>query len=224
MMSSLKMNEDLQTPAPVTPDVTSEKRHSLKTEIWETVRFILIAIVFIVIPIRLFIALPFIVSGASMDPTFASGQYLIVDELSYRLGEPARGDVAIFLPPKNTQEKCLSEIYRLIPFNACTYYIKRVIGLPGETVVVDEAGKITIKDSQNNVTLMVNEPYVKFSSPHSAKTTLKAGEYFLAGDNRANSTDSRSFGAVPRENIIGRAYLRMFPLKAVSFLPGEFKQ
>ncbi len=201
------MNEDTTTPAPVTPDESTEKRHSFRTEVWETIRFIIIALI-IVIPIRMFIAQPFIVSGASMDPTFASGQYLIVDELSYRLGEPVRGDVIVFKYPRNPKQ----------------YFIKRLVGLPGETVIIDGSGKVTIKDAQNNITLVMNEPYVKFSRADSVNTTLKEGEYFMAGDNRAGSFDSREWGAVERKNIIGRAYLRLFPLSAIDFLPGEFNQ
>ncbi len=201
------MNKDLSTPTLVPPNKSAEKRHSFLTESLETLRFFLIVLA-IVVPIRVYIAQPFIVSGASMDPTFANGQYLIVDELSYRLGDPVRGDVIIFKYPRNPKQ----------------YFIKRLIGLPGETVVVDESGKITIRDSQNNITLILNEPYVKFSSGYSANTTLKADEYFLAGDNRSNSTDSRSFGAVQREYIVRRAFLRLFPLPKIDYLPGVFNQ
>ena len=93
-----------------------EKRGNFFTELLE---FVLVAAI-IVIPVRLFVAQPFIVSGASMEPTFDHGQYLIVDELSYRFAPPQRGDVVIFHPPKDPSQ----------------YYIKRIIGLPGETVRV----------------------------------------------------------------------------------------
>ena len=201
------MSEDFITPAPVTPDERAEKRHSFRTELWETIRFILIALI-IVIPIRLFIAQPFIVSGASMDPTFTTSQYLIVDEATYRFSEPKRGDVIVFKYPRNPKQ----------------YFIKRLIGLPGETVTVDEAGVVTIKDSAGNTKLIMNEPYVKLTKADSVQRTLKDGEYFMMGDNRAGSFDSRAWGPVPRENIIGRAFLRLFPLSTIGILPGAFNQ
>ena len=201
------MSEDFITPAPVTPDERAEKRHSFRTEFWETIRFILIALI-IVIPIRLFIAQPFIVSGASMDPTFTTSQYLIVDEATYRFSEPKRGDVIVFKYPRNPKQ----------------YFIKRLIGLPGETVTVDEAGVVTIKDSAGNTKLIMNEPYVKLTKADSVQRTLKDGEYFMMGDNRAGSFDSRAWGPVPRENIIGRAFLRLFPISTIGILPGAFNQ
>ncbi len=237
------MNEDLPTPAPIATDKPAknrfkflelrfdihkfieqkfninvpkflarefeipEVRHSFSTEVLETIRFIIIALI-IVVPIRLFIAQPFIVSGASMDPTFASGQYLIVDELSYRLGDPVRGDVIVFKYPRNPKQ----------------YFIKRLIGLPGETVTINEKGIVTIQDSKGTVIITMNEPYVKFTKADSLTTILGSGEYFMAGDNRAGSFDSRDWGAVPRENIIGRAFIRLLPLPTIDFLPGVFNQ
>lgn len=182
-------------------------RHSLRTEIWETIRFILIALA-IVLPIRLFIAQPFIVSGASMNPTFTNGQYLIVDELSYHLGNPARGDVVIFKYPKNPKQ----------------YFIKRVIGLPGETVVVNEQGQVIIKDIAGKETLTMKEPYVEFTKSDSVTLTLGVDEYFMMGDNRAASFDSRMWGPVKRDLVVGKAFLRLFPFTTASVLPGEYHQ
>ena len=134
------MNEDFKTPK----DIVTKKNYSFRDEAWETFRFLCIAIV-IVVPIRLFIAQPFIVSGASMDPTFKDKQYLIVDELSYHLDDPLRGDVVIFKYPRNPKQ----------------YFIKRVIGLPGETVIVNGQGQVFIKDTDGNITLTLDEPYVE---------------------------------------------------------------
>ncbi|MBI5401178.1 MAG: signal peptidase I [Candidatus Yonathbacteria bacterium] len=181
------------------------KLQEFREEAWETVRFLFIALL-VVVPIRIFVAQPFIVSGASMDPTFANGQYLIVDELSYNLGNPARGDVAIFKYPRNQKQ----------------YFIKRVIGLPGETVV-DDQGQISIKDKGGKITLTMNEPYVKYPKNDSVEHTLKDGEYFMMGDNRAGSFDSRSWGPVPRNLIVGKPFLRLFPFNTVDILPGQFK-
>lgn len=202
------MNEDLTTPTPVsdTPD-TVEKNHSFREEAWETFRFLLIALA-IVVPIRVFIAQPFIVSGASMDPTFKDKQYLIVDELSYHLGDPVRGDVAIFKFPKNPKQ----------------YFIKRVIGLPGETVLINSQGEVIIKDKDGKIALTMNEPYVMHPKDDSVERTLKDGEYFMMGDNRAGSFDSRAWGPVNRDLIVGRAFLRLFPVTAIDVLPGQFRQ
>lgn len=196
--TNIALKEEVQKPSPA-----PEKRHSLKTEILETLRFIFIAII-IVIPIRLFIAQPFIVSGASMDPTFKNGQYLIVDELSYRLNGPARGDVVIFKYPKNPKQ----------------YFIKRVIGLPGDTITIGDNGAVSIKDTSGTMFLL-DEPYIVFKKNDALSRTVGADEYFMMGDNRAGSFDSRMWGPVKREFIIGRALVRLFPLSTLSILPGE---
>lgn len=183
------------------------QKSTFREEAWETVRFLLVALI-IVVPIRLFVAQPFIVSGASMDPTFANGQYIIVDELSYNLGNPSRGDVVIFKYPKNPKQ----------------YFIKRVIGLPGETVLVDGQGKVFIKDKDGKIALTLNEPYIKYPKDDSVERTLKAGEYFMMGDNRAGSFDSRAWGPVERGLIVGKAFLRLFPITSIDLLPGQFRQ
>lgn len=203
------MPEELNTNVPNTPTVppVPEKKNSFREEAWETVRFLLIAFA-IVIPLRIFVAQPFIVSGASMDPTFRNGQYIIVDELSYNIGDPSRGDVIIFKYPKNPSQ----------------YFIKRVIGLPGEDVVVDAQGHVSINNKDGKLIVTLKEPYVVFPKDDASERTLGADEYFVMGDNRAGSFDSRAWGPVPRNLIIGRAFLRLFPLNTLGVLPGEFKQ
>jgi signal peptidase I len=169
----------------------------------EMLKLILIAFA-IVIPFRLFIAQPFIVDGASMDPTFRSGQYLIVDKVDYRFNEPARGSVLIFKYPKDPKK----------------YFIKRVIGLPGETVSIRD-GIVTIVNAENPEGFSLEEPYVEFERKDSlASFTLGESEYFVLGDNRLGSADSRVWGPVPEENIIGRPFLRVYPF---SLLPGAFR-
>ncbi len=169
--------------------------------VWELVKIVLIALV-IVLPIRYFLFQPFIVKGDSMVPNFHSGDYLIVDEISYRLADPQRGDVIVFNYPKDTRER----------------FIKRVIGLPGETVIVAGGQVKIIKDNQTTV---LDETYL----PADLKTygdtniTLSQGEYFVMGDNREYSFDSRAWGVVPRKDIIGRAFMRVFPLAALSQIP-----
>lgn len=181
-------------------------KNTFREEAWETIRFLFIAFA-IVIPIRLFIAQPFIVSGASMDPTFKDKQYIIVDELSYHLDDPSRGDVVIFKYPKNPKQ----------------YFIKRVIGLPGETVL-DNQGMVSIKDKDGKIVLTLDEPYVVYAKKDTVERTLNPGEYFMMGDNRAGSFDSRAWGPVDRDLIVGKAFLRLFPVTSIGVLPGQYRQ
>lgn len=185
---------------------------SFWSNLWEWIKVIAIALL-ISLPIRFFIAEPFVVNGASMDPTFATGQFLIVDRLSYRFNEPKRGDVIVFRYPNNPS----------------TYYIKRIIGLPGETVnirdgivSIDFPSTITPVPSATSTT--VNEPYV--TSNHTSSDTLRAKlsstEYFVMGDNRRESSDSRAWGPLPEDYIIGRPALRLYPITKLSTYPGEY--
>jgi len=154
----------------------------------------------IVMPIRYFLFQPFIVKGESMSPNFESGDYLIVDEISYRFAEPKRGDVVVFKYPKDTTQR----------------FIKRIIGLPGETVVVKN-GEVSVTKS-NGENVVLDEGYLPndLKTYGDTDTTLKDNEYFVLGDNRTYSYDSRSWGIVPAENIIGKAFLRLYPVTDIS--------
>ena len=177
-----------------------ENRDSFFTEL---LKFAVVALI-IVVPVRFFVAQPFIVSGASMDPTFETGQYLIVDELSYRFEPPNRGDVIVFKYPKDPTQ----------------YFIKRVIGMPNETVSI-KAGQVFVEDTSGNTTKL-DEKYVTNKGNGADMTVkLKNDEYFVMGDNRPESSDSRTWGTLPRENIIGRALVRLLPLQTISILPGS---
>jgi signal peptidase I len=172
----------------------------------EIVIFVILAVV-IVLPIRLFVAQPFVVDGASMHPTFESSDYLIVDELTYHLQAPHRADVIVFRYPGNPK----------------IFYIKRIIGLPGETVQIN-SGKVTIV-KKDGTTLHLTEPYaVVEDATYTLSTTLAGDQYFAMGDNRPESSDSRVWGPLPRANIIGRAYLRLFPVNETGILPGSVTQ
>ena len=168
---------------------------------WEAIKFALILVV-IIIPFRLYVAQPFIVHGQSMDNTFHENNYLIIDELSYHFRNPERGEVIVF---KN-------------PVNQSQYFIKRVIGLPGETVSVNN-GQTTIitADGKN---LKLTENYLGSDNNIDAYRKLGEGEYFAMGDNRTVSWDSRFWGALPQDLIKGRALLRLFPPKEIDYLPG----
>jgi signal peptidase I len=169
----------------------------------EILTFIILAIV-IVVPIRLFIAQPFVVEGASMYPTFNSGDYLIVDELTYRFNEPKRGDAVVFRYPNDPK----------------VFYIKRIIGLPNEIVHIDK-GKTTITKT-DGISLTLDESYVVAEdATYTLDRTLGADEFFVMGDNRPRSSDSRTWGPLPREDLMGRAFIRLLPPNNVGVLPGK---
>lgn len=174
--------------------------------VFEVVKFTIIALL-VVTPFRFFVAQPFIVSGASMEPTFDPKEYLVIDELSYRFEAPQRGDIVIFRYPQDPS----------------TFFIKRVVALPGETVAFSKGEmRITALDGTE---ILIEEPYVQGSmrtTPDQA-TTLHDDEYFVLGDNRSASSDSRVWGPLQEKYIIGRAYARLFPLDEIDYLPGEHR-
>jgi signal peptidase I len=169
---------------------------SLLSFIWEVSKVVVIALL-IVLPIRYFLFQPFFVNGQSMEPNFEDGDYLIVDELSYRIRAPERGEVVVFNYPHDPSQR----------------YIKRIIGLPGETIEIAD-GKVYILGNGGGEYNELNEssylPSIYTSG--SMKVTLGDAEYFVMGDNRVASSDSRRWGNLPRENIIGRVYLRAWPI------------
>ena len=182
------------------------KGQKIGSSLLDTIKFIVLALI-IVTPIRMFIAQPFIVSGSSMDPTFATGQYLIVDELSYHLGDPKRGDVIILRYPNDTKK----------------FFIKRVIGLPNETLEIRD-GAVTIKNMEHPEGFAMSEPYIKYTKNDTMTKMLGEGEYFVMGDNRAASSDSRYWGVVPRDLVVGRALVRLLPIAAAAVLPGNYNK
>lgn len=184
------------------PSSPKEKNEHPLTEI---IRFSLIALL-IVFPIRMFIAQPFIVSGASMEETFQNGEYLIVDQITYRFEEPSRGDVIIFRYPRDPSK----------------FFIKRVIGLPGEKITI-EGNVVTITNGSHPEGAVLNEPYIASMQPNTfLEEELGEGEYFVMGDNRDQSSDSRMWGVLQQQNIIGRALLRLFPINEAGVMPGVF--
>ena len=171
---------------------------------WELARFAAIALI-IVIPIRFFIAEPFIVSGSSMVPTFEDGDYLIIDKISYELGNPERDDVAVFRYPGDKTK----------------FFIKRIIGLPNETVDI-KGNDVTIISGSRKEGFKLDQPFVKNSANNNTRFELKSDEYFVMGDNRNASSDSRYWGAVKRKLLTGKAFLRLLPIKNIGIKPGYF--
>lgn len=173
----------------------------------ELIKIVVISLV-IIIPIRYFLIQPFYVKGASMEPNFQDHEYLIIDEISYRFNAPQRGDILVFKYPRNPQE----------------YFIKRLIGLPGEEVQVRDGG-IYIYNTEHPEGFFLDEPYLapgtKTYGLTEEKIKLSAEEYFVMGDNRNASKDSRSFGPVNKSFITGKVLLRGWPFDRIKLFEAE---
>ena len=168
---------------------------------WEIVKIVFIALI-IVIPVRYFLFQPFVVNGQSMEPNFAHGDYLIVDEISYRFRSPERGEVIVFHYPSNPSLR----------------HIKRVIGLPGETIKIDEYG-IEIFFEEESI-ILDESSFLDYSGSLSKELEVSLGkdEFFVMGDNRAVSFDSRGWGPLSENYIIGRALIRAFPFNRAEMI------
>lgn len=174
--------------------------------IWEMVRVAVISLA-IIIPVRYFLIQPFYVKGASMEPNFYDHEYLIIDEISYRFNQPQRGDIVVFKYPKDPKQ----------------FFIKRVVGLPGERVKIED-NKIYIDGTILNEAYLDSGAETVLALRGYGDVVLGSDEYFLLGDNRSQSLDSRSFGPVKREYIIGRTWLRGWPFNRVTFFSApEYK-
>jgi signal peptidase I len=213
-MDNTKKEEDK------TVKISDVARQSSKSFIKETLYIVVISLA-IVLPIRALIAQPYIVSGDSMINTFQNANYLIVDEISFRFNEPKRGEVIILKAPATALA------LQRVSTTSNIDYIKRIIGLPGETVEIN-GDQVKIYNKEYPQGEILNEPYIHIDktipSPFSnlkEKVTLKDNEYYVMGDNRHNSSDSRLWGVLPKENIIGKALLRLFPFNEITKDPGE---
>lgn len=163
----------------------------------EILEVVLISL-FTVYIIRSFLVQPFLVSGASMEPNFSDGNYLLIDEITYRFREPERGEVVVFRYPGDTK----------------TFYIKRIIGLPGERVVI-QSGGVRVFNKAYADGFRLPEDYIASGvmTLGDVDRTLARDEYFVLGDNRYFSFDSRNWGVLPRADIIGIARLRLLPVR-----------
>lgn len=180
-----------------------EEHPSTGSLIWEVVRYTLIAAI-IIIPIRVFVASPFVVSGNSMYPTLKSGEYLIVEEITKKISGYERFDIVILRYPNDPSK----------------YFIKRIIGMPGETVTID-GGVVTITTENDPVGFTLDEAYVTQPKNEFRTRTLDDDEYFVMGDNRAQSSDSRMWGPVTAEYLDGKPFLRLLPVNRITFFPGH---
>ncbi len=161
----------------------------------EFARIIILSLA-IILPVRYFLVQPFYVKGASMEPNFYDHEYLIINEIGYRFHEPKRGEIVVFRYPKNPSQ----------------FFIKRVIGLPGETVVMTQGTVRVLTQKQPNGVLLTESYLGKdMTSYGEVRQRLKSDEYFVLGDNRPQSFDSEEFGPVNKKFIIGRVWVRGWP-------------
>ncbi len=200
------LNGSNLNPEEIGKEAKDNSKKTIWSSIWELVRFAIMAVI-IVVPIRMFVAQPFIVSGSSMYPTLLDGDYLVIDEISYQLENPNRFDVVVFRYPKDTTK----------------YFIKRVIGLPGEIVDI-KGSEVKIINKENPDGFKIDQPYVKNPGDNNMRYELNDGEYFVMGDNRAQSSDSRLWGPVKENLFVGRALLRLLPFKDMQIWPGKFNE
>lgn len=171
--------------------------------LFEAAKVIVIAAL-IVAPLRLWVFQPFLVRGDSMIPNFHNGDYLIVDQLSYRFRAPERGEVIVLKFPFDTKQR----------------FLKRIIGLPGETVEVKD-GKVVVYDQvgeAREAAVLDETSYLPDSleTPGSTLLTLHESEYFVLGDNRPFSSDSRKWGILPKQLIVGKVFLDVFSFETLA--------
>lgn len=185
-----------------------EKKDSLSgrilLEFWGIFKLFLVALA-IVIPLRYYVAQPFIVRGSSMEPNFVNREYLVVDEITYRFRKPKREEAIVLRYPQNPNE----------------YLIKRIIGLPGEEVEIS-SGEVKIKNKEYPEGLTLAQAYLEESKRPTypgVKTRLGEDEFFVLGDNRPSSSDSRAWGVLPKKFIVGRAMFTVLPLSRFGLVP-----
>jgi signal peptidase I len=189
------LGEDVPTVDPQT--VEEEQQRSLISpvlrEILETV--VLAAVIWLLIN---FTTARYVVEGSSMEPNLVTGQFLIVSRLAYRFGEPQRGDVIVFDFPGNPSDD----------------YVKRIIGLPGDEIQIDQ-GNVYVNGE------LLEEPYIADNSLTSRRGTWVVPEdnYFVMGDNRPSSSDSRTWGTLNADFIVGKAWLCYWPPQELGVIP-----
>ncbi len=186
-----------------TNNVSESGNAGRPNQTWDIVKVLLISLA-IVLPIRAYIAQPFVVRGASMEPTYDDRDYLIVDQISYRASAPRRGEVIVFRYPRDPSQ----------------FFIKRIIGLPGETIAIAR-GSVKIINAEYPEGFLLDEPYLESGRAETypeSVTALGEDEYFVLGDNRLASSDSRVWGVLPRRLITGRAFLRAWPVARAGVL------
>jgi signal peptidase I len=183
--------------------------------IWDLIKVVVISLI-IILPVRYFLIKPFYVKGASMEPSFYDDEYLIINEITYGLhipfsggriypiGHPQRGDIIVFRYPKDPSQ----------------YFIKRVVGLPGERVEIKDH-QVFITRPETTPQLVDETSYLPNYINTEGDRTWDLGydEYYVLGDNREYSLDSRTFGPVNREMIVGKVWFRGWPIWRLTMFP-----
>ncbi len=189
---------------PTPPEEGIPSRQEALAFIWETIKVVVISLA-IIIPIRYFLVQPFFVKGASMEPTFDDGNYILIDEISYRFRDPVRGDIMVFRFPQDRSQ----------------FFIKRVIGLPGETLEIKD-DKIWVHNKEKPDGFILDESTYLAPDQHTLgnfRIKIDDNEYFVLGDNRSRSSDSRVWGSVNRALITGRVFFRALPINEFGGFP-----
>lgn len=166
----------------------------------EIIEIVLVAVL-VVFGVRSFLVQPFLVSGASMEPNFHGGDYILINELSYRFRAPERGEVVVFRYPGDER----------------TFFIKRIIGLPGERVVITD-GKLFIYNKEHPQGMLITEKQylpIDLKTVGEKDVTLSDSEFFVMGDNRDASFDSRQWGPLKKSEVVGSVWMRLWPLNKV---------
>ena len=192
--------DEQQTKIPATQHEPRGNWHAWGSFIFDFLKVFVVAVA-IIIPVRWFLFQPFVVTGDSMRPNFQDGNYLIIDELTYHLRPPERGEVIVLRFPEDPSQ----------------FFIKRIIGLPNERIVINDT-HVTIYNSANPNGLELDESYLPSNNITygNIDETLGPNQYFVLGDNRLSSSDSRVFGAFDRSYIVGRVLFRLFPTNEIS--------
>ncbi len=176
---------------------------------FDLIRYCILAGI-IVFVFRIFVAQPYLVEGASSYPTFKNGDYLIVEQISKRFEEPKRQDFLIIRYPKDRTK----------------YFIKRLIGFPGEKISI-VGGEVFVQKKESGgwgEPQKLNEPYVVYSKIENLDFELGNDEFFVMGDNRAGSSDSRVWGPILKSDIVGRPFVRLWPLDKIGVWPGFVRE
>jgi len=178
----------------ITEQQEEANQSSLKDFFIELLQVVIVALA-IIIPVRYYFIKPFYVKGASMEPSFFDNEYLVIDEISYRFKEPIRGEIIVFKYPRDPKQ----------------FFIKRIIGLPGETVQIT-GNQVFVNGEE------IDEPYLNPDTETKGESviTLQSDEYFVLGDNRSFSLDSRNFGPLKREFIVGKTWIRGWPFDKIT--------
>ncbi len=187
-------------------DEVSNEKHINWKEIIKEIIWIVVIVFGVIIPFRVYVAEPYLVDGKSMDPTFETTDYLIVDKISDKAKHPERNSVVVFKYPENPKKN----------------FIKRIIGLPGETVVVTKDA-VKIINEENPKGFFLDQPYVVHKAEIEVTKKLGENEYFVMGDNRADSFDSRYWGPLDSKFILGRPVVQLWPLTKIRLMPGANK-